>query len=41
MRITYDPQKRAETLEHRGLDFDDASQVFAALQLTIKDDRKD
>jgi uncharacterized DUF497 family protein len=28
MRLTYDPQKRADTLEHRGLDFDDAVEVF-------------
>lgn len=41
MRITYDPQKRADTLEHRGLDFDDAPQVFAGRHLTIEDDRKD
>lgn len=41
MRITYDLPKRAATLEHRGLDFDDAPAVFAGPHLEIEDDRKD
>ena len=41
MLITYDPQKRADTLKHRGLDFDDAPQVFGGPQLQIEDDRRD
>jgi uncharacterized DUF497 family protein len=35
MRITYDPQKRADTLEYRGLDFDDALKVFAGPHFSI------
>jgi uncharacterized DUF497 family protein len=41
MLITYDPQKRADTLAYRGLDFDDALQVFAGPNLQIEDDRRD
>ena len=41
MKISYDPSKRAQTLEHRGLDFDHAPQVFAGETLTIEDDRFD
>jgi len=41
VRITYDPQKRAETLKHRGLDFDDAPKVFAGPHFSIGDDRRD
>ena len=41
MRITYDPQKRALTLAHRGLDFDHAPQVFAGAYLQMEDDRHD
>jgi len=41
MRITYDPQKRALTLEHRELDFEDADHVFAGRYLSIEDDRQD
>ena len=29
MKITYDPAKRAWTLRERGLDFEQAAQVFA------------
>ena len=41
MRLTYDPQKRADTLEHGGIDFEDARQVFASVYRTIGDDRRD
>lgn len=41
MRITFDPQKRAVTLEERGLDFADAVEVFAGLTAEIEDTRKD
>lgn len=41
MRITYDPAKRAHTFDERGLDFDDAEDVFAGLTYEIEDDRQD
>lgn len=41
MRITFDPAKRAATLEHRGLDFADAAEVFAGLHTVAPDDRRD
>ena len=41
MEIEYDPAKRLQTLEHRGLDMEDAHLVFAGLKVTILDDRKD
>jgi uncharacterized DUF497 family protein len=41
MGITYDPEKRAKTLEYRGLDFEDAVQVFAGTTIEIVDDRQD
>ena len=41
MVITYDPEKRSETLKHRNLDFEDAAKVFAGATLTIEDDRQD
>ena len=41
MRLTYDPAKRALTLEVRGLDFEDAAQVFAGPLFTVEDDRVD
>ena len=41
MKLTYDPQKRARTLAERGLDFDDATQVFAGQTIDLLDDRKD
>ena len=40
MKISYDPQKRASTLLLRGLDFDDATKVFAGLTTDALDDRK-
>ena len=41
MGITYDPDKRAQTLEERGLDFEDAPIVFAGLTVEVEDRRKD
>jgi uncharacterized DUF497 family protein len=41
MEITYDPAKRALTLEDRGIDFANAAEVFRGLTLTIEDDRFD
>ncbi len=41
MRITYDPAKRARTLAERGLDFEDAAEVFEGDTLDFPDDRRD
>jgi uncharacterized DUF497 family protein len=41
MEITYDPAKRARTLAERGLDFEDAVNVFIGSTLTLQDDRRD
>ena len=41
MRITFDPAKRAKTLADRGLDFEDAAQVFGGATFEIEDQRKD
>jgi len=41
MEITYDADKRAITLEKRGLDFDDAVHVFAGPVFDLEDDRQD
>lgn len=41
MEISYDPEKRSRTLAERGLDFDDAVQVFAGSVFDLEDDRKD
>lgn len=41
MEITYNAEKRALTLHHRGLDFEDAVQVFAGATVDVKDDRQD
>jgi len=41
MRITYDPQKREKTLTERGLDFEDAPQVFSGDVFENLDDRRD
>ncbi|MDA8351133.1 MAG: BrnT family toxin [Pseudomonadota bacterium] len=41
MRITFDRAKRERTLEERGLDFQQARQVFDEPHLTRLDDRKD
>lgn len=37
--ITYDPAKREATLRARGLDFEEAAQVFAGLRFTRRDER--
>jgi len=39
--ISFDPDKRAETLEHRGLDFADAGLVFAGMTATRPDTRRE
>jgi hypothetical protein len=41
MGITYDPDKRARTLQERGLDFEDAPLVFVGLTVELEDTRKD
>lgn len=41
MVITYDPTKRAKTLQERNLDFEDAALVFAGRSLTAEDNRHD
>ncbi len=41
MRVTYDPNKRAKTLEERGLDFADAADVFASATFEMQDTRRD
>ena len=41
MKLTYDPEKRAQILAERGLDSEDAVHVFAGTTLTIEDDRFD
>jgi uncharacterized protein len=39
MEITFDPEKRAETLRKRRVDFLDAERVFAGQTYTVKDER--
>ncbi|HQV50309.1 MAG TPA: BrnT family toxin [Dokdonella sp.] len=39
MKITFDEAKRIKTLEERGLDFADATKVFAGPHFTAEDDR--
>jgi uncharacterized DUF497 family protein len=41
MKITCDPVKRAITLAERGLDFEDAAEVFRRDTLDFPDDRRD
>ncbi len=41
MEISYDPAKRAATLAERGLDFEDAADLFAGKTIDFVDDRKD
>ena len=41
MKITYDPAKRAKTLEGRGIDFESARDVFAGATLDFQDTRQD
>jgi uncharacterized DUF497 family protein len=41
MKITYDPVKRAVTLAERGLDFEDAAELFGGDTLDFADNRRD
>lgn len=41
MRLGYDPAKREITLAMRGLDFEDAAEVFAGITFDRRDDRHD
>jgi uncharacterized DUF497 family protein len=41
MHITCDPAKRRKTLADRGLDFQDAAEVFAGPTLEVEDRRQD
>lgn len=41
MAITWDPDKRARTLQLRGLDFADAEKVFAGVTAEREDTRQD
>lgn len=41
MEVSYDPEKRDQTLAKRGLDFEDAVQVFAGTTVDFIDDRFD
>jgi uncharacterized protein len=40
MRVTYDPEKREQTLRERGLDFEDAEVVFSGVTLEVEDTRR-
>ena len=39
MRVILDPEKRADALQERGLDFLDAPKVFAGVRFTFEDER--
>lgn len=41
MRVTFDPAKRDATLADRGLDFNDAAEVFSGPTFDQEDDRQD
>ena len=41
MKISFHEEKRLEVLSERGLDFNDAAQLFDSYHLTKRDDRKD
>jgi uncharacterized DUF497 family protein len=41
MKITFDPAKRTVTLAERGLDFEDALELFGGDTLDFPDDRRD
>jgi hypothetical protein len=41
VRISYDPAKRARALAERGLDFEDAAEVFRGLTVEVEDTRRD
>lgn len=40
MRVTFDPAKRAKTVQERGLDVEDARFVFEGTTVEIEDTRK-
>jgi uncharacterized protein len=39
LKVSFDPEKRADTLRQRGLDFLDAPKVFAGAQFAFEDER--
>lgn len=41
MEVSFDPAKREQTLQDRGLDFQDAVEVFAGVNYRFVDDRFD
>jgi uncharacterized DUF497 family protein len=41
MQVTYDPAKRAKTLQERGLDFEDAGHVLSSPAIRFEDTRAD
>jgi uncharacterized protein len=41
MKIIFDPEKRRQTLIHRGLDMVDAELVLSADNITFEDERND
>lgn len=41
VKLDYDSAKRDATLEHRGLDFARATEIFAGVTFTQRDDRVD
>ena len=41
MRISYDPTKRVRTLADRGLDINDAVEVFEGVTAEVQDTRRD
>ena len=41
MDISFDPTKRDQTIENRGLDFADAGKVFIGKTITVEDNRRD
>jgi uncharacterized DUF497 family protein len=41
MEITSDANKRNQTFEQRGIDFNDAAHIFAGRHFTTVDNRKD
>ncbi len=41
MQVTYDPAKRAKTLQERGLDFEDARHVLSSPAIRFEDTRID
>ena len=40
MRLSFDPAKRAKTLAERGLDFEDAAEVFRGTTVEVEDTRR-